>query len=193
MISAPHLLVFDGFADWEAAYVTAELRRSGKLQVVTVGFSGEPVISMGGLCVLPDVDLAELDPEEIRLLILPGGERWEKQPDDETLVKLIRRFATTRTPIAAICGATLVLARAGLLQGRKHTSNGLAYLKAQVQGYGAESDYVDVLAARDRGVITASGLGALEFAHEIFTELGVFSSEERAMWYRAFKEGRLPK
>ncbi len=60
MNRAPHLLVFDGFADWEAAYACAELRRSGKHQVITVGFSGEPVISMGGLCVLPDLDLAEL-------------------------------------------------------------------------------------------------------------------------------------
>jgi putative intracellular protease/amidase len=193
VISAPHLLVFDGFADWEAAYAIAELRRSGKHQVITVGFSGEPVISMGGLCVLPDVDLAELDPQEIRIFILPGGDRWEKQPDDETLVKLLRRLATTRTPIAAICGATLVLARAGLLQGRKHTSNALAYLKAHVPGFAGEGDYVDVLAARDRGVITASGLGALEFAHEIFAELGVFSSEDRATWYRAFKEGKQPK
>jgi putative intracellular protease/amidase len=189
--SAPHLLVFDGFADWEAAFATAELRRSGKHQVVTVGFSGEPVISMGGLCVLPDVDLAELDAEEIRLLILPGGERWEKVADDESLVKLLRHLATAQTPIAAICGATLAVARTGLLQGRKHTSNGLGYLKAHAPGYTADADYVDALAVRDRGLITASGLGALEFAREIFTELGVFSNEERAVWYRAFREGRL--
>jgi putative intracellular protease/amidase len=189
--AAPHLLVFDGFADWEAAYATAELRRSGKHQVVTVGFSGEPVISMGGLCVLPDVDLAELDPEEIRLLILPGGDRWEKAPPEESLMALIGHLATSRTPIAAICGATLAVARSGLLQGRKHTSNGLDYLKARVPNYTGEADYVDALAVRDRGLITASGLGALEFAREIFVELGVFSSEERALWYRTFKEGRL--
>ncbi len=191
MNAAPHLLVFDGFADWEASYATAELRRTGKHQVVTVGLSGEPVISMGGICVLPDADLAELDPEEIRLLILPGGDRWEKTADDDSLVKLLRHLATSRTPIAAICGATLALARTGILQGRKHTSNGLGYLKAQVPDYTAEADYVDALAVRDRGVITASGLGALEFAREIFTELGIFTNEERAAWYRAFKEGKL--
>lgn len=191
MNAAPHLLVFDGFADWEAAYATAELRRSGKHQVITVGFSGEPIISMGGLCVLPDIDLAELDPEEIRLLILPGGDRWEKNVEDDGLAKLLRHLTTSRTPIAAICGATLALARLGLLQGRKHTSNGLAFLKAQVPGYDAEADYVDALAVRDRGLITASGLGALEFAREIFAELGVFSNEERATWFRVFKEGKL--
>jgi hypothetical protein len=41
----PHLLVFDGFGDWEAAFATAELGRSGHHQVVTVGDSGDPVIA----------------------------------------------------------------------------------------------------------------------------------------------------
>jgi putative intracellular protease/amidase len=190
MKPVPHFLIFDGFADWEAAYAIAELRRSGNCQVVTIGYSGEPVVSMGGLCVLPDFDMAELDPEAVRILILPGGDPWEKEPLDEALVTLLRRLVAARTPIAAICGATTAVARAGILQGRKHTSNGLAYLKAQVPDYTAEADYVDALAVRDRGLITASGLGAVEFAREIFAQLGVFSEEDRATWYRMFKEGR---
>lgn len=190
MKTAPHLLVFDGFADWEAAYAIAELRRSGKHQVTTIGYSGEPVVSMGGLCVLPDYDLAEVDIETIRILILPGGDRWEQEPLDETLLTMLRRLTAARTPIAAICGATAAIAKAELLHGRKHTSNGLAYLKAQVPEYSAEADYVDTLAVRDRGLITASGLGALEFAREIFSELGVFTPEERGQWYRMFREGR---
>ena len=189
MKPVPHFLIFDGFADWEAAYAIAELRRSGNCQLVTIGYSGEPVVSMGGLCVLPDFDMAELDPEAVRILILPGGDQWEKEPLDEALVTLLRRLVAARTPIAAICGATTAVARAGILQGRKHTSNGLAYLKAQVPDYTAEADYVDALAVRDRGLITASGLGAVEFAREIFAQLGVFSEEDRATWYRMFKEG----
>jgi putative intracellular protease/amidase len=187
----PHLLVFDGFADWEAAYAIAELRRSGNHQVVTVGYSGEPVVSMGGLCVLPDFDLDEVDPEAIRILILPGGDHWEMDPQDERLAALVRRLVAARTPIAAICAATTAVARIGILQGRKHTSNGLAYLRAQVPGYRADADYIDALAVRDHGLITASGLGALEFAREIFAEMGVFSEADTAEWYRMFKEGRV--
>ena len=189
MKTAPHLLVFDGFADWEPAYAVAELRRSGGHQVVTIGYSGEPVVSMGGLCVLPDFDVAEIDPESVRILILPGGDRWEQQPLDESLQTLLRKLLAARTPIAAICGATTAVARAGVLQGRRHTSNGLDYLRTQVPEYTAQADYVNALAVRDRGLITASGLGAVEFAREIFAELGVFSDEDRATWYRMFKEG----
>jgi putative intracellular protease/amidase len=188
--SVVHLLVFDGYADWEPAFAIAELRRSGKQAVVTVGYTGEPVVSMGGLCVLPDYDLAELDPEMVRLLILPGGDRWEQDPLDPALEALLRRLLGHAVPVAAICGATMALARAGLLDGRRHTSNGLQYLTERVPEYGGTPDYVDQLAVRDRGLITASGLGALEFAREIFIELGVFSAEDREQWYRLFKTGR---
>lgn len=44
-----HVLVFDGFADWEPAYALAELRRTGERDVVVLGFDGSPVMSMGGL------------------------------------------------------------------------------------------------------------------------------------------------
>ncbi len=190
MKAAPHLLVFDGFADWEPAYATAELRRSGKHQVVTLGYTGEPVVSMGGLCVLPDYDLAELDPEMIRILILPGGDRWEEEPLDPALAALLQHLMQHAIPIAAICAATTALARAGLLDGRKHTSNGLEYLTQHAPEYTGAQNYLADLAVRDRGIITASGLGALEFAREIFAELGVFTAEEREQWYRLFKTGR---
>jgi putative intracellular protease/amidase len=190
MNSAAHLFVFDGFADWEAAFAIAELGRTRGRPVVTVGYSGEPVVSMGGMCVLPDFDLAEIDAEGIRILILPGGDHWEREPLDESLLTLLGRLTAARTPVAAICGATLAIVRGGFLHGRKHTSNGLDYLKSHVPEYTAQADYVDTLAVRDRGLITASGLGAVEFAREIFAELGVFTPEERATWYRLFKEGR---
>jgi putative intracellular protease/amidase len=184
-----HLLIFDGFADWEPAYATAELRRTGKREVITVGYTGEPVISMGGLCVLPDLDLAEVDPEAVRLLILPGGDRWEREELDPALAVLLQRLTAVRTPVAAICAATTAIVRAGLLHGRRHTSNGLDYLRAQVPSYAAAAEYEDTLAVRDRGLITASGLGAVEFAREILAELGVFSAEDLDRWYRLFRPG----
>jgi putative intracellular protease/amidase len=50
------------------------------------------------------------------------------------------------------------VARAGLIQGRRHTSNGRAYLEAHVPDYRDGEHYVDTPAVRDRGLVTASGL-----------------------------------
>jgi len=187
-----YLLVFEGYADWEPAYALAELRRSGNLEVETVGFTSEPVRSMGGVRVVPDLTLAELDPARVRLLILPGGDQWEGDYPREPLETLLHRLDRSGTPIAAICGATLAVARTGLLDSRDHTSNEAAYLQ-RVSSYQGPSRYVDALAVRDRGVITASGLGPVEFAREIFEQLGVFSPEDRRLWYHVFKHGRFPE
>jgi putative intracellular protease/amidase len=187
--TAVHVLVFDGFADWEPAFALSQIRRAGAADVVSVGLSQHPVRSMGGLTILPDVTVEQVAPEQIRLLLLPGGDQWEGAGIDPRLVQLLNATMDAGSPVAAICAATTAIVRADLLRGRKHTSNGLDYLKGQVPGYQADSDYVDQLAVRDRGLITASGLGALEFAREIFAELGVFSESDQELWYRLFKQG----
>jgi putative intracellular protease/amidase len=193
MNPAVHVLVFEGFADWEPAYALAELRRSGGLDVVTLGFTDAPVRSMGGLRVVPDRAIAGLEATAVRLLLLPGGDMWEGTYPRAALDAVLAELHARGVPIAAICGATLALARAGLLNDRAHTSNEQAYLTSLAPEYAGGSRYVDTLAVRDRAVITASGLGPTEFAREIFEELEVFTAEERPVWYHLFKHGRLPQ
>ena len=50
---AVYLLVVEGFADWEPAHAVAELRRNGNYRVESVGLTRDPVVSMGGIRVLP--------------------------------------------------------------------------------------------------------------------------------------------
>ena len=189
-----HVVVFDGFADWEPAHALAELRRWGKRAVRVVGFASSPVISMGGLTVYPDVVLEDVEVDDVELLILPGGDMWERSTYPRTaLESLITRLVATETPVAAICGATLALGRARVLDERQHTSNMRDYLSVHVPEYSGGSHYVEAPAVRDRHVITASGLAPVDFAREIFAELQIFSASDAALWYAMFKEGRLPE
>ena len=188
-----YVLVFDGFADWEPAYALAELRRSGKRNIVTLGFEARPVVSMGGLRVLPDRALPEVIPREIGLLILPGGDLWiEGNFPHAQLGELLHHLETNGTPIAAICGATIALARAGLLNDRRHTSTVPGDLGGAGPEYQGAAHYVPALAVTDRGVITASGLGSVDFAREVFHALHVFSESDEALWFNMYKHGRLP-
>src|SRR5215207_7710761 len=191
MPSAVHVLIFDGFADWEPAFALAERRRTGNLEVVTLGFTEAPVRSMGGLRVVPDRTLAGLSPDDVRLLVLPGGDFWEGPYPRGELDPMLDALHRADVPIAAICGATLALAHAGLLNDRAHTSNEREYLERLAPEYTGATRYVDALAVREAGVITASGLGPTEFAREIFEQLEIFAPADRPVWYHLFKHGRL--
>ena len=187
-----YILVFDGLADWEAAHALCEIKKSDKFNVVTVGFSGEPVMTMGGFRVLPDATLDTMVADEAAIFILPGGDMWEES-SDEKLIALLHKLKGASVPIAAICGATLEIARAKLTKRLRHTSNSPDYLKTIVADYGDEDFYVDDLAVTDNNVITASGLGSVEFAREIIKQLDIYDEADTKVWFEMFKHGILPK
>ena len=192
--SAIYVVIFDGFADWEPAHALAELRRWGKRAVRTAGFTGTPVVSMGGLRVMPDLELTAVRLEDVELLILPGGDLWQSGDyPRSTLESLITALLVAETPIAAICAGTLALARARALDDRRHTSNMRSYLPAHATEYSGGAHYVESPAVSDRHVITASGLAAVDFARAIFAELGMFTAKNEALWFDMFKHGKVPQ
>jgi putative intracellular protease/amidase len=190
---AVHVLVFEGFADWEPAYALAELRRSGKRSVVSVGFDLEPVRSMGGLRVVPDRVLTDIRPSETEILILPGGDFWETAYPQDGVNRALTDLIAAEVPVAAICAGTLAVAHAGLLNDRRHTSNMAGYIAEHVPQYSGEALYKGAPAVNDRGVITAGGLAPVEFAREIFRQLRIFSAADEELWFDMFRQGRLPE
>ena len=190
-----YIYLQDSLADWEAGYAIAELH-SGRffkktaqpLTVKSCALSMKPITTMGGLKILPDLLVDEVCLSEAALLILPGGNTW-LEPQHEAVIGKAATFLTAGVTVAAICGATFALGRAGLLNHQKHTSNDLAFLR-QVSGdaYTGENLYQQQEAVRDGNLITASGNAPLEFAYQILDLLGVFESDTLNFWYRLNKE-----
>ena len=185
------LLVFDGLADWEPAHAFCQITKSGKFEVVTAGFSRQTVTSMAGLKIVPDLAIDEVNPEDTAFFMLPGGDMWHEK-SHEVVENLLHRLRERNVLIGAICAATLEIARAGLTRGVRHTSNAKAYLKAMVPGYQDHDFYVDELAVADQNIITASGLGSLEFAREVIRHLKLYSDSDAETWYDMFKHGVIP-
>ncbi|MFD5567917.1 type 1 glutamine amidotransferase family protein [Streptomyces cadmiisoli] len=180
-----HLAVYDTFADWETGHATAHLARAG-YPVRTVGPTTDPVTSIGGLRVQPDLALADLRPEDSSLLILPGADLWDAGEDLAPFARTARAFLAAGVPVAAICGATAGLAREGLLDDRGHTSAVCFYLA--VTGYQGGERYVEADAITDRGLITAGPTEPVAFAREILRLLGVYEGEVLDAWYRLFHD-----
>ncbi len=177
--------------DWEPSFAIAGINHpftpeaAGRFQVRTVGSTAAPVKTMGGLTILPDLTLEQLDPAASALLILPGGDSWDAGELTEVMPH-VARFLSAGVPVAAICGATAGLARAGLLDTAAHTSNAREYLEAT--GYQGGNYYQDAPAVTDGLLITAGATGALAFAAAILQRLEVYPAEVIAGWYELFRQ-----
>lgn len=182
------IFLFDGFSDWEIAFLTPEIKKSSDFQIIYFSKDGNPVSSMGGLRVSPETSLTAIQPGDVEMLILPGGTAWEKGENDfmDTFVKSV--FDNGKT-VAAICAATGYLANKGLLNQLKHTSNDLYYLKAVAPHYTGEQHYTGSPAETGQNLITANGIAPIEFAREIFRKLNLYNETNIEKWFQLFKNG----
>jgi putative intracellular protease/amidase len=141
---------------------------------VTVAQSRDPVTTMGGIRIVPDALLAELEPADSALLVLPGSEMWDAG-GGAPFAAAAERFVDAGVPVAAICGATAGLARAGLLDNRSHTSAAAEYLAAT--GYAGGDRYVDERAVVDGDLVTAGPQSPVQFARATIDRLALASPE----------------
>ncbi|MGW4032436.1 type 1 glutamine amidotransferase family protein [Streptomyces sp. NPDC004838] len=180
-----HLAVYDTYADWETGHTTAHLTQNG-FTVRTVGLTTDPVTTMGGLRVQPDMALADLRPEDSALLILTGATAWDTGDGLAPFAAKARAFLGAGVPVAGICGATAGLAREGLLDDRDHTGAVSFYLAAT--GYKGGDRYREADAVTDGDLITAGPTEPVAFAREVFARLGVYEGAKLDAWYRLFHD-----
>jgi putative intracellular protease/amidase len=176
----------------EVGHLLAELhtgRFTGtRFDVVTVAESREPITTMGGVRIVPDAQLASLTPSQSELLILPGSEMWDTG-GGEAFAAAAGRFLEAGVPVAAICGGTAGLARAGLLDLRNHTSAAPEYLAAT--GYAGGDRYRNERAVIDGDLITAGPQSPVQFARATLQRLGLASERTLGLYEALFDRGDL--
>ena len=189
------LYTTETMADWEYAYLTtqiagAEHLKPGRFRLLLVGDGLEPVRTLGNLPLAPEADLDVLDAladeDLLAALVIPGGDHYAA--GHERLIKAVGHLVDKEIPVVAICGATLLLARAGFLDERRHTSNAASYLEAS--GYRGGAHYVEAPVVTNRGVTTASGIHAIPFTAEIMRITEIAADAVASSGEQVFLNGR---
>ena len=191
-----YLYVLDTMADWEIGYVTGELnskrffkKDAPEISLKTVAISKDPVKTMGGLKIIPDCVVDDIEVNDKNVLLLPGADTWADQKQN-AIVKKARELLSCGGTVCAICGATVALAHAGLLDNRPHTSNGEGFLEMFCPTYKGTDFYVDAPSVADGNLITASATGGLLWARDIIKTLGVFKKDTLEAWYAYFSTNK---
>ncbi|MEE9430084.1 MAG: type 1 glutamine amidotransferase family protein [Melioribacteraceae bacterium] len=183
-----YIFLFNGFSDWEISYLTPELKKSKKISLKFFSIDGLEITSVGGLKIIPDLSIKQLDIDNISILVLPGGSAWEEK-SIKGIDKLVETLYAKNKTIAAICAATTFLGQKGYLDNVKHTSNALDYLKYIAPEYKGETKYQSEFSLTDKNIITANGTAPIEFAREIFKKIKLHNRVDIEKWFQLFKNG----
>lgn len=185
------LYATDTMADWEYAYLTAGLamadqQQPGRFRLRVLADGHGVVSTIGRLRLRTDGDLADVDVDGTALLVLPGGETWFD--GHARVLDLAGTLLERGSTVAAICGATFGLARVGLLDARRHTSNARDFVAAS--GYAGAEHYAEEKVVDDEnGLITASATAPVDFAAAVFRRLELFPPAVTDAWYGLYTTG----
>jgi 4-methyl-5(b-hydroxyethyl)-thiazole monophosphate biosynthesis len=149
----------DGCEELEAVTVIDLLRRAG-IEVVTAGLKPGIVKASRGVQLVPDITLDVALQDDYDMVVLPGGMPGASHlKDDVRILELLKKMEAAGKYTAAICAAPMVLAEAGLLEGKRVTSypGALDAFSGLILG--------DKAVEHDGKVLTSRGPGtAMDFA-----------------------------
>ncbi|MFA4859522.1 DJ-1/PfpI family protein [Methanoregula sp.] len=124
---------------------------------------------MMGAKVNATLSFEEIDPKKYDGLIIVGGSGSQAHLwDDDLLSLLAKYFADSRKVVGAICLSPVVLARAGVLKGKKATYFNSPVSFREMKAGGAV--LVDQPVVSDNRVITANGPSASKAFAETFVK-----------------------
>ncbi|HST69279.1 MAG TPA: DJ-1/PfpI family protein [Solirubrobacterales bacterium] len=163
------LLLYDGMAPLDAIGPYEVMRNVPGWEVVTVAQEkGEVRDERGTLGLVADHALADLTAADV--VLVPGGDGKRPLMQDEELLEWLREVDRTTKWTTSVCTGSLLLAAAGLLQGKRATGHWL-YLEL-LREYGA--DPVGGRYVEDGKIVTAAGVSAgIDMAlHLVAREVG---------------------
>jgi len=167
------IVLTHGFADWEYALIGGTGGPFYGLDVQYFSPITGQLTSQGGLTAVVSQNLDALPAWQPVVVVVVGGTVWEtdKAPN---IGKFLKRLHESGTHIAGICGGTLALARAGLLNDVPHTSNDANFLKQNAADYAGDAHYQTSASAISSGrIITAPGTAPASFTAAVFEAAGL--------------------
>jgi 4-methyl-5(b-hydroxyethyl)-thiazole monophosphate biosynthesis len=99
-----------------------DILRRGGVDVTLAGLSDGILSLSRQVKVLPDTTLDAVLGLSFDAMLIPGGAGHKAMMEDARVMALLQRHAQTGAIIASICAGPKVLAKAGLLKGKRATS-----------------------------------------------------------------------
>lgn len=157
------IVVHEGFQLLDMAgpadvFATASLFRRDAYQVEVAAPSAGAVKAHGGITTMAEHTLDSLG-GEIDTLLVTGGLSVSQVRHDEVLIRGLARLARKARRVASVCNGALLLAQAGLLDGRRATTHWLAARELAERHPAVQVD-ADPIYIKESNIWTSAGVTA---------------------------------
>jgi len=133
------------------------LQERGEIEIIMVAQQPGPVTSVCGPACVATVDFGNCPALDV--LLAPGGQGTRQQVSNPTLLFFLRHLYPDLEFLASICTGAGLLAAAGLLNGKRATSNKQSF--AWVVSQGSHVTWIpEARWVEDGNIITAGGIAA---------------------------------
>lgn len=168
------VLYYDGFCEFEVVFAVNGFRDN----MISVALENRVYVSEEKQKFLPDKVLSEVNPDDIDLLIIPGGDPRVLY-DNPELKEFLCKLNEKNKYIAGICGGAEIMAYYGLLDNKRANGDSAGFIIDESNRHIYEKVMVtreDVV--RDGNCITSIGKAYIEFAVELGKLMNVYKNEE---------------
>lgn len=171
------LLVYPEFSLQEVMNLTRLFRWDFEIFTEVISTEIAPVKSEEGIFVLPVKTTEEFREKDYLCMVLPGCSNFTEVFKDKKIFDFLNSFKAKNFLIGAICSGPLLLAKAGLLKGKKFTSS--IYMDFfDFLPFLERNNYVPSPIVVDGNIVTAGGANFNGFAVTMAHKLG-FSCPEK--------------
>lgn len=147
----------------EEYFVTKEVLKKGGIHIKTASDKSKAIGRFGGE-VNPDYLINDINVDDFDAIIIPGGSGATELLDNELIYSIVQKAMAKNKLIAAICIAPTILAKAGILKGKKATvwsapldKSGINILREN------EAIYTEKAVVVDKNIVTGENA---EFSQE---------------------------
>lgn len=182
------IFYYDGFCEFEVVFVAGEFSSQN---VITAALEDKVYISEEKQKFVPDKLIEELNPDDIDLFVIPGGNPAYLY-ENPILKKFIEDMNINEKVIAGICGGTELMAAYGILNNKKCTGDS--------DGLKPDADYIELFKQSiilkedvvvDGNIVTSTGQAFIEFAFNLGEIMNIYKdkneAENRYRWFKNLK------
>jgi putative intracellular protease/amidase len=151
------------------AILAAQVLHEENLTIDVATPDGTDYLGPSGIALRATHRYEDVHPEEYRVVLVPGG-NTNSVLENETLLGILRNAHASGATLGAICAGPLLLARAGLLKGRRFTHG---YGPDSQLPYWKDGSYENQPVVVDGNIVTAKSQAYIDFAIEVLYAAGL--------------------